>query len=188
MARMRSTADSSTSRSACGPRRSDVKTFDDLARRSLDRLASAAATHVGAPLALISLVEGPRQTYVGSHGLSKVRAGHASPLCRDVALAGRPIVMQDARHRLSASTLGPWEFELAAYAGLPLPSRAGAFAVLAPGRRAWQRHELEILRCLADAASAILDMQDRCDLRVGQERQGAAAEPPVVVTVRTPII
>jgi diguanylate cyclase (GGDEF)-like protein len=147
-----------------------------LARRSLDRLASAAAALVGAPLVLISVVDGPRQIYVGSHGLAKVRAGNPSPLCRNVAFAGRPIVMQDARHRLPGSTNGPWEFELAAYAGVALPSRAGAFAVLSPVRRAWQRHELDILRCLAEAATAILDMQDRCDLRVGEERQGAAQQ------------
>jgi diguanylate cyclase (GGDEF)-like protein len=147
-----------------------------LARRSLDRLASAAAAQIGAPLVLISLVDGPRQIYVGSHGLSKARAGDPSPLCRNIAITGRPIVMQDARHRLPLLTRGPWEFELAAYAGVALPSRAGAFAVLTSARRAWQRHELNLLGCLAEAATAILDMQDRCDLRVGEERQGAANE------------
>jgi len=48
--------------------------------------------------------------------------------------------------------------------------------VLASARRAWQRHELNILSCLAEAATAVLDMQDRCDLRVGEERQGAAQQ------------
>lgn len=87
--------------------------------------------------------------------------------------------MQDARRRLPAPR-GVWGFELVAYAGVALclldPSRVGALAVLTPARRAWQSHDLHALRCLADAAAAILDMQAGCELIVGEERRGAAHE------------
>ncbi len=132
------------------------------------------------PLVLISVLDGPRQIYVGSHGLAKMRANEVSPLCREVASAGRPIVMQDARRRLPAAALGAWGFELIAYAGVALnllgPSRVGALAVLTPARRAWQSHDLHVLRCLADAATAILDMRAGCEAVVGEERRGAAHE------------
>jgi diguanylate cyclase (GGDEF)-like protein len=150
---------------------------DLLARRSLDRIASAGAALLDVPLVLISAFAGPRQIYVGSHGLAKMRADEPSPLCREVATAGRPIVMQDARRRLPASARGMWGFELVAYAGVPLnlldPSVLGALAVLTPARRSWQNHELDILRCLAGAAAAILDMRAGCEELVGEERRGA---------------
>ena len=141
--------------------------LDALARQSLDQIAGAAAALLDVPLVLISILEGPMQSYVGSHGLSKMRVGEPSPLCRDVASSGRPIVMQDARTRIPASARGVWGFELVAYAGIALTlldtSRAGAFGALTSARRAWQSHDLQVLRCLADAASAILNMQAACD-------------------------
>lgn len=89
---------------------------------------------------LISTSDGPRQIYVGSFGLTKIRANDPSPLCREVASGGMPIVMQDARRRLPAAARGVWGFELVAYAGVALsalePPRVGALAVLAPARRA----------------------------------------------------
>lgn len=154
--------------------------LDLIARRSLDRIASAAATLLDVPLVLISVFDGPRQIYVGSHGLPKMRADEPSPLCREVAIAGRPIVMQDARRRLPAAARGAWGFELVAYAGVALnlldPSRVGALAVLTPARRAWQSRDVHVLRCLADAAAAILDMQTGCNAIVDGERRGAAHE------------
>jgi diguanylate cyclase (GGDEF)-like protein len=155
-----------------------VEGMDLLARRSLDRIASAGAALLDVPLVLISVFDGPRQIYVGSHGLAKMRADEPSPLCREVATAGRPIVMQDARRRLPAAARGVWGFELVAYAGVALnlldPSRQGALAVLTPTRRSWQSQDLHILRCLADAAAAILDMRAGCEGLVGDERRGAA--------------
>jgi GAF domain-containing protein len=151
----------------------------ELARRSLGRIASAAAGLLDVPLVLISVFDGPRQMYVGSHGLANMRANEPSPLCREVASAGRPIVMQDARRRLPAAARGVWGFELVAYAGVALnlldPSRVGALAVLTPARRAWQSHDLHVLRCLADAAAAILDMQAGCEASVREARHSPVA-------------
>ena len=138
-----------------------------LARHGLDQIAAAAAALLDVPLVLISTLDGPYQTYVGFHGLGTMRANAPSPLCRDVATSGRPIVMQDARTRIPASARGVWGFELVAYAGMALtlldPARTGAFGALTSARRAWQTQDLHVLRCLADAASAILNMQAGCD-------------------------
>lgn len=154
--------------------------LDLFARRGLDRIASAAAALLDVPLVLISQVHAAHQIYVGSHGLATTRANEASSLCREVATNGRPIVVQDARRRMLAGTRCVGGFELVAYAGVALnlhdPSRLGAFAALTPARRTWQSRDLHVLRCLADAAAAILDVQAGCDVIVGQERLGAAHE------------
>ena len=144
-----------------------ITDLDLLARRSLDRIASAAAALVDAPLVLISVIDGSHQMYVGSFGLSEMRAHEPSPLCREVAMASRPIVLQDATRRLPVDARGVWGFELGAYAGVALnllltPSRAGALACLSPVRRAWQSNDLHVLRCLADAAASVLDMRSAC--------------------------
>lgn len=140
--------------------------LEALVRQSLDQIASAAAALLDVPLVLISVLDGPQQSYVGSHGLSTARANDPSPLCRDVATSGRPIVMQDARTRIPSSARGVWEFELVAYAGMALnlvdSSRTAALGALTPARRAWQTHDLQVLRCLADAASAVLNMHAAC--------------------------
>ena len=141
--------------------------LDLLTRRSLDRIASAAAALLDVPLVLISAFDGAHQSYVGSHSLPQMRENETSPLCLEVATVGRPIVMQDARRRLPAAARGVWGFELVAYAGVPLtlrnPSRVGAMAVLSPVRRAWQSEDLDVLRHLAEAAAAVLDLRAECD-------------------------
>jgi diguanylate cyclase (GGDEF)-like protein len=88
--------------------------------------------------------------------------------------------MQDARRRVPAAARGVWGFELVAYAGVALnlldPARQGALAVLTPARRSWQDHDLHVLRSLADAAAAVLDMRAGYEGLVGEERRGAAHE------------
>ena len=154
--------------------------MDGLARRSLDQIASAAALLLDVRLVLISVVDGPRQVVVGSYGLAHKHAHEPSPLCRDVATAGRPIILQDVRRRLPAHAhaRGTCGFEIIGYAGVPLSVRhttpRGALAALTSVRRAWQGDDLHVLRSLAAAAGAVLDMRAGCDERVDEERRGAA--------------
>jgi diguanylate cyclase (GGDEF)-like protein len=155
-----------------------------LARQTLDRIASAAAAVLDVPLVVISVLDGPHQIHVASHGLPAMRANESSPLCREVAIAGRPIMLQDARRRLPAAARGMWGFEPVGYAGVALnlhaPSRSGALAVLSPVRRAWQNHDLQVLRCFADAAAAVLDMHAGCEQVLGDQR-GAATEVEIAL-------
>jgi hypothetical protein len=85
-------------------------------------------------------------------------------------------MLQDARQRLPASACGLWGFELVGYAGVALtlaaPARIGALAVLTPARRRWQTQDLDVLRCLADAASAVIDMHEAC----GEDDEDAPAD------------
>jgi diguanylate cyclase (GGDEF)-like protein len=159
-----------------------------LARRTLDRIASSAATMLGVPLVLISVLDGPHQIHVGSHGLPGMRANEPSPLCREVAIAGRPIMLQDARRRLPASARDLWGFELVGYAGVAMnlhaPARLGALAVFSPVRRAWQSQDLHVLRCLTDAAAAVLDMHAGCEQALCA-RRGAADDVEVALATST---
>jgi len=60
------------------------------------------------PLVLISVSDGPRQIYVGSHGLAKMRADEPSPACREVATTGKPSVMQDAAIVFPERSFAQW--------------------------------------------------------------------------------
>jgi diguanylate cyclase (GGDEF)-like protein len=88
-------------------------------------------------------------------------------------------VLQDVRRRLPTPARRLGGFELVGYAGVALkllaPSRIGALAVFSPVRRAWQSHDLNVMRCLAEAAAAVLDMQAGCEQIIGEQR-GAANE------------
>lgn len=124
---------------------------------SLDRTASGATALLEVPLVLISVLDGARQEILGAHGLAKHGVQGKAPcaLCRDVALSGRPIIVQDARSRLPPAARHGWG---------PLVldgGRAGALAAFGPARRTGQSRDLLALRSLADAAGAVLDMQLR---------------------------
>jgi diguanylate cyclase (GGDEF)-like protein len=68
------------------------------------------------------------------------------------------------------------------YAGVTLnlqrPTQLGALAVLSPVRRAWQNRDLDVLRRLADAAAAVLEMHTGCEQLLG-DKQGAADQVEV---------
>jgi GAF domain-containing protein len=134
---------------------------------SLDRIAAAAATLLDVPVVVISLVDGDRQDCVGASGITP---SEPSALCREVAVSGRPMLYQDARHRVPLVRRG-WGLELIAYAGVPLAilegARAGTIAAFAPIRRAWQSRDLLVLRGFAEAAGAVVDaMGHDDDLRI----------------------
>src|SRR5438874_6119201 len=148
-------------------------------RRGLDCIAAGAAALLDVPLIVISVLDGARQEIVGAHALAEhsLQQQEGCPACRDVALSGRPIIAQDARSRLPRSARRGWGLELVGYAGVPLVlegGRTGTLAAFAPARRTWQSRDLLVLRSIADAASAVLDTQRRCDelgARLDQERE-----------------
>ena len=147
-------------------------------RRSLDRIASGAAALLDVPLVLITVLDRGRQIVVGAHGLLD-HVTQPSLLCRDVALSDKPIVVQDTRRRLSSAARHGWGFELVAYAGLPLSiegARGGTLGAFSPHRRNWQSHDLLVLRSLASAASAVLDMQSHVDSQREITKQQLAAK------------
>ena len=149
-------------------------------RESLEQIAKAAATMLGVPLVLISVFLGRRPIYVCSQGSGSAPAGEPSPLCLQVASAGRPILIQDAQRRIPPASRGAWGSALGGYAGVPLPllgsPLTGTIAALSPIRRAWQEQDLHLLRSLAAAAAAITSMHVRCEEILDVARREAGLE------------
>lgn len=132
---------------------------------TLDRLATAAATALGVPTIAITLLDGHQQTCVGAHGFSRGDRSLFSSFCLEVAIASRPVIVQDARSRTSPAIRTAWGAPLVAYAGVPLSvldvARLGAIGACVPTRRAWQDRDLALLRAFGDVASVVLELELR---------------------------
>jgi GAF domain-containing protein len=129
---------------------------------SFDRVARLAARMLGAPIGLITLVDGDRQYFKGAFGLPEPLAStRETPLtfsiCQYAVSFGAPLVICDAEleHWLddnpAVSQLG-----VRAYAGVPLVTQEG-FAVgtlcaLDRVPRMWSDDDLMVLEDLASVA------------------------------------
>jgi PAS domain S-box-containing protein len=147
---------------------------------SLDRLVHSAAQHVGAPMALVALVEEDRQVFVSQVGVAAPWARHGTPLshsfCRYVVTDDAPLIVPDAR---ADARLGDnpaiGDLHAVAYAGFPLHAPGGAvlgsFCVLDTVPRHWTPQELAILRTLATAAETEIALRTaNRDLLLATER------------------
>jgi GAF domain-containing protein len=132
---------------------------------TLDRIAAAAAIALNVPLVAITFLDQDRQVCIGSHGFVREDRTLFSGFCLEVAVANRPIVIQDVRGRASSTGRRTWGLDLVAYAGVPLVllngERSGAIGACTTARRAWQDRDLAILRALGDAATVVLDLELR---------------------------
>ncbi|WP_133412023.1 putative bifunctional diguanylate cyclase/phosphodiesterase [Vallicoccus soli] len=153
-----------------GPARPRLR-LGDVDRAALDRLTRAAAAACGAPVALLSLLDGPEQ-----HVLSQ-RSDHAplperfpavADLCGRVAAQARPVAVEDVR-RLGGAT-DPARLEahgVRAYLGEPLLAPGGGvLGVLCVVDRlphGWTEDDAQVLRDLA--ASAVSEVSLRASLR-----------------------
>ncbi len=137
----------------------------DIEHATLDRIATATASTLSVPTVAITLLDGNQQRCIGAHGFSREDRSLFSAFCLEVAIANRPVIVQDARSRTSSTARTAWGNELISYAGIPLTlsglGRNGAIGACAPGRRAWQDRDLAILRAFGDAASAVLELELR---------------------------
>ncbi len=126
---------------------------------AFDRLTRLAATVIGTPIALVSLVDRERQFFKSAFGLSGPwRSQRQTPLpysfCKHVVATGQPLAIEDAReHPLTRDNRAVIEYELIAYLGVPLVTEAGhvlgALCVLDIRPRSWSQAEIEILTDLA---------------------------------------
>lgn len=110
----------------------------------------------GAPVALVTIIDGNQQRFAGMHGLLGTPAGsdrgtHVSlSLCADVVDDGRPLLVGDARRdRRLRSHPAVTTTRVRAYLGMPLrlPSgaRVGSVCVADVRPRRWQRrHEVAV--------------------------------------------
>ncbi|MDQ3701397.1 MAG: GAF domain-containing protein, partial [Chloroflexota bacterium] len=98
---------------------------------AFDRLTRLATKVVGAPVALVSLVEVDRQFFKSQVGLEEPWASRReSPMshsfCRFAVASGAPFVVEDARsHPQVRQNPGIVEMGIVAYAGIPLFTAEG---------------------------------------------------------------
>jgi serine phosphatase RsbU (regulator of sigma subunit) len=133
---------------------------------SLDRYARLVSRTVGAPVALVTLIEEGRQVFPGACGLPpEVDAARETPLshsfCQYVVADRAPVVITDAREddRLRDNPAIA-EFSVVAYAGWPITDHTGeivgSLCAIDNEPRFWSSHDLEQLADLAAACSTEL--------------------------------
>jgi GAF domain-containing protein len=128
---------------------------------AFDRLTRLASRLLGAPIALVSLVDRDRQVFASCIGLAE-DAERGTPIshsfCQHAVAAREPLVVGDAReHSVLRSNPAIEDLGIIAYAGVPLIDPDGyALGTLcvADGRpRTWTREDVDLL---TDLASSVL--------------------------------
>ena len=141
---------------------------DDRAAESLDRLTRLASRLLGAPVALVSLVDDLQQTFASQIGLAEPwSARGGTPLshsfCQHVVTSGEALIVADAReHPLVRDNAAVHDLGVIAYAGMPLVvgrERVGSFCVIDSSPRAWADEELSVLRDLAGVVTTELELR-----------------------------
>ena len=128
---------------------------------AFDRLTRLAVQVVGAPISLLSLIDGERQWVKSAAGVPAGSAPRSIPvsgsICGQVAATGRPLVIEDLDRAAAVgadATMRAWGVR--AYAGVPLVTAEGhALGVLCMADtqpRAWSPEALAALRDLASLA------------------------------------
>jgi serine phosphatase RsbU (regulator of sigma subunit)/uncharacterized small protein (DUF1192 family) len=124
---------------------------------------------LGVPMSLVSLVADTHQFFPGADGLGEPWATRrATPLshsiCQHVVSSGAPLIVRDSRDDpLVRDSLAVSELGVIGYAGMPLVDRdgntLGSLCAIDTGPRQWTDRELDILRDLAAACSAELQLR-----------------------------
>jgi GAF domain-containing protein len=133
--------------------------LDTPADEAFDRHARIAAEALGAPVALISLVDADRQFFKSCLGLPEPWAARrGSPLshsfCQHVVAAREPMVIADARHHPGLKdNLAIRDMGVVAYAGMPLldahGQALGTLCAIDHEPRHWSRRDVELLKDVA---------------------------------------
>ena len=147
-----------------------LRLLDTPPEKSFDRLTWLAAHVLGAPVALVSLVDDHRQFFKSAYGLPEPWASRRqTPLshsfCQHVVASSLPLVIEDARkHPLVCDNLATSELNVVAYLGIPLITpngrTLGSFCVIDTRARTWSATEQAVLTELA--ASVMSEIALRC--------------------------
>ncbi|MEA3078387.1 MAG: hypothetical protein QOF60_3295 [Actinomycetota bacterium] len=167
--------------------------LDSPAEENFDRLAKLAARLLGAPVALVSLVDDQRQFFKSAIGLAEPTATEReTPLshsfCQHVVTGGEPLVIPDSldddrvRGNLAITGLG-----VRAYAGVPLVGDGGhvlgSFCVIDNEPHKWSDDDIEILEELAASVMTEVELRRAADqARQAQQRLALLAEASRVLT------
>ena len=142
--------------------------MDSSSEEPFDRLTRLAVETVGAPIALVSLVDGDRQFFKSAIGLAEPFAtNRETPLCQSFCrhvVAGEPLVVSDVRrHPPLGEQLAVPGLGVVGYAGVPITLRSGetlgSLCAIDTEPRSWTEAELSILRDLAAAAATEIELR-----------------------------
>lgn len=130
---------------------------------AFDRLTRLAGRVLGAPAALMSLIDADRQVLKSAQGLPEPWSGSRQmPLshsfCKHVVAGAAPLAIDDARtHPLTGGSPAIRDLNMIAYLGVPLLAPdgevLGALCVVDFAPRAWSDGDL---RALADVSQAVM--------------------------------
>ncbi|MCK8785635.1 EAL domain-containing protein [Roseomonas sp. NAR14] len=132
---------------------------------SFDQLAELAAQLLGAPIALISLVDADRHWNKAHHGTALRELPRDVSFCAHAILQHEPLVIDDTRAdpRFADNPLVLQDPSIRFYAGAPLRSREGlalgTLCVLDERPRRIGAQERSILASLSGAVSATIDLR-----------------------------
>jgi diguanylate cyclase (GGDEF)-like protein len=145
----------------------DLDLLEDGTMEALDRLSRLAATVLGVPMALVTLVGDAKMVIVGQSGLEGDLAEErelplSSTFCRHAVAMRRVLVVPDARaDPLVRDNEAIDEYGVVAYAGVPLllddGEAAGALCAVDHEPRDWSPEDLRVLEDLAATATEILN-------------------------------
>ena len=135
--------------------------LDSAAEESFDRITRIAASALGVPVALVSLVDEDRQFFKSCVGLPRPWSDdRQTPLshsfCQHVVTGSQPLIITDAReHPLVRDNPAIDDLGVVAYAGFPLRMPdgevLGSLCAIDSEPREWTERELETLRDLAES-------------------------------------
>jgi len=145
-----------------------------------DQLTRLAATLIGAPIAMCSIISGDKQFFKSAYGLTEPLATtRETPLshsfCQHVVLGLKPLIVADAREDdLLKDNPAVTESNVISYAGIPLLSvegeALGSFCVIDTKPREWTPHELAVLKELAALAMREFQLRDASQLIVMEQQ------------------
>ncbi|GAA0231964.1 PAS domain-containing protein [Cryptosporangium japonicum] len=132
---------------------------------SMDAIAGAAANVTGAPIGVVSLVDGEWDRLVGLHGIGGVfaltrRIAVADSLCRSVVASGEPVWLADTADDPAAARAAVVSYlGIGAFAGVPLLGSDGAVVgsvcALDHGPRSWTVAQRAALSGVATTAGLL---------------------------------
>lgn len=137
---------------------------------AFERLAGLAAKLLDAPMALVTLIDGPHLHALGRVGPPDLAKPGRTPakdtFCRHAVASGETLVVEDAReHELTKGLAVVKSGKALAYAGVPLRLDGvvlGTLCVADSRPRAWKREEIALLEDLA--LSVRTELETRADL------------------------
>jgi two-component system sensor histidine kinase/response regulator len=138
--------------------------MDSSPEEVFDRLTRLASKLLGAPVALMSLVDGNRQYFKSAVGVGVTETPLSHSFCQHIVTHNAPLVVSDARGdpRLQGNPAIA-ELGVVAYCGVPLTDAdgyaLGAFCAIENGPREWSDDDVEILTELAYGVMTELELR-----------------------------